>query len=170
MSPTTLPEQKVLEQDSLEHEEASELNELKISAQIMGYHAAKTILPALAIIVTLACGITLSVWAIMQLDKLPTQAFPGFSNAQKDSVKKTDEVVDATRKQIAPQVVHPQAKKAAVKTKQQTKAYKKRQASRYSSYQDPWAEYYYYAPSHPRGGEITHSDGMITEYSWSKKK
>lgn len=158
----------VTETEVEEKEESNDLNELRISAQIMGYHAAKTILPALAIILTLACGITLSVWALTQLNKLPIQAFPNFSTAE---VKKADSSESAKSDLPAPTVVRSSNyKKAAIKTKPPTKTYKKRQASRYSTYQDPWADYYYYAPSHPRGGEITHTDGTITEYTWAKKK
>ncbi len=158
---TTLPENEVEE-----HEETDDLHELRISAQIMGYHAAKTILPALAIIVTVACGIALSIWSVMQLNQLPIQAFPHFGEPAKVEPAKTE-----ITKEITPPVVRNPVHKKAAKIKTQTKTYKKRQASRYSSqYQDPWMDYYYYAPSHPRGGAITHSDGMVTEYSWNKKK
>lgn len=163
LAPVTLPENEVEEQ-----EESNDLNELKISAQIMGYHAAKTILPALAIILTLACGITLSGWALMQLNKLPIQAFPNLGTQE---VKKTEPAESAKSSLAAPNAVHSSNyKKTVTKAKPQTKTYKKRQATRNSTYQDPWADYYYYAPSHPRGGEITHTDGTITEYSWAKKK
>jgi len=159
-------DQDLPEQES-EFENRSELQELKITAQVMGYHALRFILPAVAVIFTLACGITLSVWALNQLNKLPIQAFPASTAAvdknDQDQKNKADKL-----KGRAPSVVHAPVQKKAPKVKVQ-KAQVKKYPQRRSAYQDPWADYYYYEPSHPRGGEITHSDGMVTEYRWNKK-
>jgi hypothetical protein len=177
LAPVTLPENKVQKQEiqdiqedqELEESESrSDFHELKISAQILAYHALKFMLPAVVVIVTLACGITLSVWALTQLNKLPIQAFPasvGASDQNKADLNNKDKLKD-----IAPSAVHAPAQKKARKAKTQAKAHNRKYPQRHSNYQDPWADYYYEAPSHPRGGEIIHSDGMVTEYRWAKKR
>ncbi len=182
MAPVTLPENRVqnqeiqVDQEDLELDEFQEsesrsnFNELKISAQILGYHALKFILPAVVVIFTLACGITLSVWALNQLNKLPIQAFPATGGANNQNVQSQSDLNNKDKlKYSAPSAVHAPVLKKVRKAKTQAKAQTKRYPQRHSNYQDPWADYYYDAPSHPRGGEIIHSDGMVTEYRWAKK-
>ncbi|MDX2106029.1 MAG: hypothetical protein SFY67_06465 [Candidatus Melainabacteria bacterium] len=170
----TLPEKQdqVHEEDEdfQEQETRSELHELKITAQVIGYHALKFLLPTVAISITLGCGITLSVWALNQLNKLPIQAFPASTAA----VDKNN--LDSNKRnkanEITPGVVHATTapkKVRKAKVQAQAKQNPHKYPQRRSVYQDPWADYYYYEPSHPRGGEITHSDGMVTEYRWNKK-
>lgn len=175
MAHLTLPEKQdqVHEEDEdfQEQETRSQLHELKITAQVIGYHALKFLLPTVAISITLGCGITLSVWALNQLNKLPIQAFPASTTVvdKNQELNKQDKT-----KVITPGLVHStslstpkKARKAKVQAQGKSPAHKYPQ--RRSAYQDPWADYYYYEPSHPRGGEITHSDGMVTEYRWNKK-
>ncbi len=180
MAPVTFPENKVQDQEIQEDQELdefqesesrSDFHELKISAQILAYHAFKFILPAVVVIVTLACGITLSLWALNQLNKLPIQAFPaGMGASDKNAQSKADLNDKGKLKEIAPSAVHTPVQKKARKAKSQAKAQNRKYPQRHSNYQDPWADYYYDAPSHPRGGEIIHSDGMVTEYRWAKKR
>lgn len=171
MAPLTLQknqDQVHEEEDIQEQETRSDLQELKITAQVIGYHALKFLLPTVAISITLGCGITLSVWALNQLNKLPIQAFPASTAA----VDKNDlESNKDKSKNITPPVVQPLVAKKTRKAKSQVqaKAQPKKYPQRRTTYQDPWADYYYYEPSHPRGGEIIHSDGMVTEYRWNKK-
>lgn len=173
MAHLTLPEKQdqVHEEDEdfQEQENRSELHELKITAQVIGYHALKFLLPTVAISITLGCGITLSVWALNQLNKLPIQAFPASSAAVDKN--NPDQNKQEKVKDITPVLVHSPAQKKARKAKMQAqvKTQQRKYPQRRSTYQDPWADYYYYEPSHPRGGEITHSDGMVTEYRWNKK-
>lgn len=180
MAPVTLPENKVQDHEILdqnepeefqESESRSDFHELKISAQILGYHALKFILPAMVVILTLACGITLSVWALNQLNKLPIQAFPAGIGAKDQNAQSKANLNDKDKlKEIAPTAVHTPVSKKVRKAKSQAKVQPRKYAQRHSNYQDPWADYYYEAPSHPRGGEIIHSDGMVTEYRWAKKR
>lgn len=173
MTPLTLQKnqsqvQEEDEEDFQEQESRSDLQELKITAQVIGYHALKFLMPAVAVSVTLACGFTLSMWALNQLDKLPIQAFPA-STAAVD--KNNLEANKDKSKEATPAVVHSSAPKKIrkVKAQAQSKPQIKKYPQRRTSYEDPWADYYYYEPSHPRGGEIIHSDGMVTEYRWNKK-
>jgi len=172
LAPLTLQRNQVQvheeDEEFQEQETRSDLQELKITAQVIGYHALKFMLPVIAVSITLACGFTLSFWALNQLNKLPIQAFPASSAAvDKNNLDSSKD----KQKDMAPAVVHPTAPKKTRKVKAQvpSKAQPRKYPQRRTTYQDPWAEYYYYEPSHPRGGEIIHSDGMVTEYRWNKK-
>ncbi len=154
------------EQPAVSHEDVTEdiapsdkFSALKIALQVFGHDTARLLLPAVVILLVVACGAGLFVWSVLELQKIPAAPLPRVIDSIPIEMPKSRPVP-----QMHAPVSRPTASKnwKAIKHARRHTSQKLRRANAYS-YQRNWWD-----PDNPTGGRVIRADGYTTEYSWNK--
>lgn len=149
------------ESEMTERNPQSELDDLKIALQVMGYDLVRLVVPVVATLVGVVTCACLFVWSVIELQKFsPTIALT--------HVEVPPEVLARANASHSPPPALIAASPPKRQKKKETRAkvaqprQVRRAAPRYRDYD------YFFAPDNPKGGRIVRSDISVTEYAWDQ--
>ncbi len=133
----------------------SELDDLKIAVQVMGYDFVRLAVPVVATLVGVVTCACLFVWSVIELQKFsPTLAITHVEVPQ-EVLSRANSAPVAAPPPVAPRKLKKKERKAQPRQV-------RRAAPRARDYD------FFFASDCPKGGRIVRSDIAVTEYAWDQ--